>query len=205
MRILGRISSINVQKVVWCAEDLGLAYERVDVGGKFGGNDTAEYLAKNPNGRVPVLEDGDLVLWESNAIVRYLAAKHGAGTLWPTDPAARALVDRWMDWGSMTLTAAMHGAFWQLIRTAPEKQDKALITKSIAEAEAAIAILDTALAGKSFIGGPAFTMGDIPIGCAVHRWLNLPITRQPASHVAAWYARIMERPGARAVLTVPIV
>ena len=115
LRILGRISSVNVQKVVWCADELGLAYERVDVGGTFGGNDTPDYLAKNPNGLVPVIEDDGFVLYESNAIVRYLAAKHAEGTLWPRDPRQRADVDRWMEWQSTGYTPAMLVAFWQLV------------------------------------------------------------------------------------------
>lgn len=204
MRILGRISSINVQKVVWCAEELGLAYEQVNVGGKFGGNDTPEYLAKNPNGRIPVLEDGDVVLWESNAIVRYLAAKYGSGSLWPTDVAVRADADRWMDWGSMTLTMAMHGAFWQTIRTPPDQQDKALIAKSTAEGQVAADILDRALVGRTFIAGDVFTMGDIPIGCAAHRWLNLPVGRKPSPNLQRWYEQLMRRPGAQKVLTTPL-
>jgi len=204
MRILGRISSINVQKVVWCAQELGLAYERVDVGGKFGGNTTPDYLAKNPNGRIPVVEDGDVVLWESNAIVRYLAAKHGSGSLWPTDLVVRADADRWMDWASMTLTMAMHGAFWQTVRTPPEQQDKALIAKSTAEGQAAIDILDKALAGRTYITGDTFTMGDIPLGCAAHRWLNLSVPKKSAPNVERWYGRIMERPAVRTVLTTPI-
>jgi glutathione S-transferase len=204
MRILGRLSSINVQKVVWCAEDLGLAYERVDVGGPFGGNSSPEFLAKNPNGRIPVVEDGDTILWESNAIVRYLAAKYGAGTMWPEDPAKRAVADRWMDWASLTLTTAMHAAFWQLIRTPEDKRDAAAIAKSVEESRAAMVVLEGGLAGKSFILGHEFSMGDIPVGCAVHRWLNLPIERPRLIHVEAWYGRLLERPGARKVLVSPI-
>jgi glutathione S-transferase len=204
MRILGRLSSINVQKVVWCAEDLGLAYERVDVGGPFGGNSSPEFLPKNHNGRIPVVDDGDTILWESNAIVRYLAAKYGAGTMWPEDPAKRAVADRWMDWASLTLTTAMHAAFWQLIRTPEDKRDAAAIAKSVEESRAAMVVLDGALSGKSFILGDQFSMGDIPVGCAVHRWLNLPIERPRLVHVEAWYGRLLERPGARKVLVSPI-
>jgi len=204
MRILGRLNSVNVQKVVWCAQELGLGYERLDVGGKFGGNTTPEYLAKNPNGRVPVLEDGDLVLWESNAIARYLAAKHGAGTLWPIDPAVRALSDRWMDWGTMTLNAAIHTAFWQTIRTPEEQRDAAAIAKSAAESQAAMDILDGALAGKAFVLGEQFSMGDIVVGCSTHRWINLPIGPKPGRHVQAWYERILQRPAVKSVLITPI-
>lgn len=204
MRILGRLNSVNVQKVVFCAEELGLAYERIDVGGKHGGNTTPEYLAKNPNGRIPVLEDENVILWESNAIVRYLAAKHGAGKLWPTDLVHRADADRWMDWSSVTLVPAMTAVFWQTIRTPTDKQDKDLIERSTVETQKAIDILDRALAGKRYITGDTFTMGDIPIACATHRWLHLPVPRKPSPNLQVWYERVMERPAAGKTLEVPI-
>ena len=130
LRIWGRISSINVQKVVWCADELGLAYERVDAGGTFGVTNTPEYLAMNPNGLVPIIEDDGFVLYESNAIVRYLAAKHARAGLWPDDLRARADVDRWMEWQSTAFTPAMRDAFWQLIRIAADKRDNAAVEKS---------------------------------------------------------------------------
>src|SRR5262249_32602906 len=113
LKILGRLSSVNVQKVVWCADELGLAYERTDVGGSFGGNKTPEYLAMNPNGLVPVIQDDGFVLYESNAIVRYLGAKDERATLWPREARKRADVDRWMEWQSTSYTPAMRDAFWQ--------------------------------------------------------------------------------------------
>ncbi len=132
LTIHGRINSINVQKVALACEELGLAYERHDAGGAFGVVGTPEYRAMNPNGLVPVLIDDGLVLWESNAIVRYLAAKHGAGSLWPTDPGVRALSDRWMDWGSFTLYPKYHQAFWHSVRMPAEKRDQAVIDASVA-------------------------------------------------------------------------
>src|SRR5687768_11490914 len=130
LRIWGRISSVNVQKVVWCADELGLDYERLDVGGKFGGNDTPEYLAMNPNGLVPVIEEDGFILYESNAIVRYLAARDPRGMLWPAEARSRADVDRWMEWQSTGYTPAMWAAFWQLVRTPAEKRDAAAVEAS---------------------------------------------------------------------------
>ena len=122
LRIWGRLSSVNVQKVVWCADELGLAYERIDAGGAFGLTRTPEYLAMNPNSLVPVLDDDGFVLYESNAIVRYLAARHSRGTLWPEDLAKRADADRWMDWQTNTYQPAMRDIFWQLVRTPADKR-----------------------------------------------------------------------------------
>ena len=195
LKVWGRLSSVNVQKVVWCADELGLAYERVDAGGKFGGNDTPRYLAMNPNGLVPVIEDGDFVLYESNAIVRYLAARAASESLWPSAARARADVDRWMEWQSTTFTPAMWAAFWMLIRTAPEKRDAAAVEASRAKGEKCAAILDAHLESRRFLAGEAFTLADIVNGCAAHRWLNLPLAREPRPHLERWYAELKSRPG----------
>ena len=200
LRILGRVSSVNVQKVVWCADEIGLAYERLDVGGRFGGNDTADYLAKNPNGLVPTLvEDDGFVLYESNAIVRYLAAKHSADALWPTDLRQRADVDRWMEWQSTNYTPAMWGAFWQLIRTPAEKRDAALVESSRAKSEKLSGILDAHLASREFVACDRFTAADVVVGCAAHRWLNLPLARERRPNLERWYAAMKARPGSRQV------
>ena len=199
LRIWGRVSSVNVQKVVWCADEIGLAYERIDVGGKFGGNDTPEYLAMNPNGLVPVIDDAGFVLYESNAIVRYLAAKHAAGTLWPDDPRQRADADRWMEWQSTAYTPAMWGAFWQLIRTPGDQRDAKMVEASCAKTDKLSAILDTHLASRRFLCGDAFTAADIVNGCAAHRWLNLPVERTPRPHLERWYADLWSRPRSRQV------
>jgi glutathione S-transferase len=199
LRILGRLTSVNVQKVVWCADEIGLPYERVDVGGKFGGNDTPEYLAKNPNGLVPTIEEDGFVLYESNAIVRYLAARHAAGSLWPEDLRRRADVDRWMEWQSTAYTPAMWGAFWQLIRTPAEKRDAALVEGSRAKTEKLSGILDAQLASRRFVAGDTFTAADIVVGCAAHRWLNLPLAREPRPNLERWYAQMKARPGSKQV------
>src|SRR5581483_3946043 len=178
----------------WCADELGLAYERVDVGGAFGGNDKPEYLAKNPNGLVPVLEEADgFVLWESNTIVRYLAARHGSGTLAPADLRARADVERWMDWQLSTIQRDMTTIFWGLVRTPAEKRDMAAIAAAAKSLCGLWARLDAHLKGRAFVGGSAFTMGDIPVGCMAYRWLNLPVERVPLPNLEAWYKRLGER------------
>jgi len=199
LRIWGRLSSVNVQKVVWCADELGVAYERIDAGGQFGVNDTPEYLAKNPNGLVPVIEDDGFVLYESNAIVRYLAARSGAGTLWPGGLRERADVDRWMEWQATSYTPAMWAAFWQLVRTPAEKRDPAAVESSRAKSEKLSGILDAHLASRRYLTGDGFTSADIVVGCAAHRWLNLPLARAPRAHLERWYAELKSRPGSRQV------
>ena len=204
LRILGRLSSVNVQKVVWCAEEIGVPYERTDVGGKFGGNDTPEYLAKNPNGLVPTIEEDGFVLYESNAIVRYLAARHAAGRLWPEDLRRRADIDRWMEWQSTAYTPAMWGAFWQLVRTPEEKRDAALVESSRQKSEKLSGILDAHLASRRFITGDEFTPADIVVGCAAHRWLNLPLGRESRPNLERWYAQMKARPASRQVTHQPL-
>ena len=204
LRIWGRLSSVNVQKVAWCADELGLDYERIDAGGKFGRNGTPEYLAMNPNGLVPVIEDDGFVLAESNAIVRYLAARHREAGLWPEDLRQRAEVDRWMEWQSTELTPATKDAFWQLIRTPQDKRDAAAIEASRAKTEHYAGILDGVLASRPYVAGRAFTAADIVCGCAVHRWLNLPIARTTRPVLERWYASLKSRPASRQVTSLAL-
>lgn len=204
LKIWGRITSINVQKVVWCADELGLDFERTDVGGSFGGNDTPAYLAMNPNGLVPVIDDDGFILYESNAIVRHLAASRGAGTLWPAEARARADTDRWMEWQSTGFTPAMWGAFWQLVRTPAEKRDAALVESSRAKTEKHAAILDAHLGGRRFLTGEAFTAADIVVGCAAHRWLHMPVQRVARPNLERWYAELRSRPASRQVTSLPV-
>jgi glutathione S-transferase len=204
MKIWGRVNSINVMKVLWCADECGLKYDRTDVGMAFGGNDQKWYLDMNPNGVVPTIEDGGRVIYESNTIVRYLAAKYGAGTLWPNDPGVRSEADRWMDWQNSTVNGPMRDAFWGLIRTAPEKRDMAAITKSAAAAGKVWARLDQKLEGKLYVAGQHFTMGDIPVGCFIHRWYALPIERPELKNVKAWYERLKTRPAYAKYVMAPL-
>ncbi|HRE12609.1 MAG TPA: glutathione S-transferase family protein [Usitatibacteraceae bacterium] len=199
LKIWGRLSSVNVQKVVWAVDELGLAYERVDAGGAFGLVKDAPYLAMNPNGLVPVIEDDGFVLWESNAIVRYLCGRHGAESLWPSDLRKRADIDRWMDWQATTFTPAMRDAFWQLVRVPAERRDCSAVAASLAEGEKGAAILDARLADRAYLTGDAFTAADIVNGCAAHRWLNLPCPRTPRPNLERWYATLKARPASRQV------
>ena len=200
LKIWGRLTSVNVQKVVWCADELGLEYERVEAGGKYGIVNTPEYLAMNPNGLVPLIEHDGYVLWESNAITRYLAARYGEGSLWPTDIQMRADADRWMDWQAVSFNPAIGPGFWQLIRTAPEKRDAAVIEAARDSGEKKLALFDRHLATRDFVAGASFTMGDIPLGCSVDRWYKLPLPRESHPHVERWYQRLCERKGARQVV-----
>ncbi|MBL8525039.1 MAG: glutathione S-transferase N-terminal domain-containing protein [Betaproteobacteria bacterium] len=201
LKIWGRLTSVNVQKVVWCVDELGIAYERVDAGRDFGIVGTPEYLAKNPNGLIPVIEDDGFVLWESNAIVRYLAAKYGMGTLCPTDARARADADRWMDWQTTTFNPAIAPAFWHLIRFAPDKRDDTVIENARVTAEKHLALLDAHLAAHQFVIGDTFTMGDIPLACSVNRWYKLPLAHAPHANVERWYYALCERKSSQQVVT----
>ena len=204
LRILGRDTSSNVQKVLWAAGELGLDFEREDIGGAFGGNDTPEYLALNPNGYVPTLIDGDYTLWESNSIVRYLAATHGAGTLWPTDPRVRGSAERWMDWQIATLSPTMVTVFRGLVRTPPEERDMAAIAAARDRTARLFAMLDAALGGSEYVAGDSFTVGDIPVGIAAYRWYHLDIEREDYANLERWYGRLTERPAYREHIMKPL-
>ena len=204
LKIWGRLSSINVQKVVVCANALGLDYERVEAGGKFGVVETPAYQRMNPNALVPTIEDGDFVLWESNAIVRYLSRTYGHGSLWPDDSRQAADADRWMDWRATTLTPAMGDAFLQLVRTPSDQRDLRLVDAAISKTEPRIAILEAQLADRAFVAGPALTMGDIPVVCAAHRWFGLPCRKTPRPNLERWLAGIRARPAFADVLTLPL-
>ena len=204
LKVWGRTNSINVQKVMWTIAELGLNHEHTVVGGAFGGNDTAEYLAMNPNGRVPVIDDDGLIVWESNAIVRYLCAKHSDGALWPSDPAARSHADRWMDWQAASLIADMTTVFFGLIRTPEPERDWIAIGDAATRLSGQMEILDRHLAGQAWVGGDAMTMGDIAIGALVYRWLNLPMDRPDHAHIAAYYDRLKDRPAYAEHVMIPL-
>ena len=204
LKIWGRLSSINVQKVVWCANELGLAHDRVDAGRSFGVVDTPAYLRLNPNGMVPVIEDDGFVLWESNAIVRYLVARHSGGAMYPSSLTARADADRWMDWQCTELSPAMRDAFFQWVRIPAPERDIAVAERSARATRPLMLILDAQLADREHVCGAAFTMADIPLGCAAHRWFGLPLQHEGLAHVRAWYRRLMDRPAVRSVLTLPL-
>ncbi|TMQ02552.1 MAG: glutathione S-transferase [Deltaproteobacteria bacterium] len=204
LKIWGRLSSINVRKVVFAAQELGLPFERIDAGAAFGIVQTPEYLARNPNGLVPVLEDDQVQLWESNVIVRYLCARHAPDTLYPLALPARFDAERWMDWQQTTLNPAGRVAFMQWIRTPADRRDPDAIARSVAATEALFAVLDHHLSRRPFMAGDRLTMADLPIACEVHRWINLPQPRTPRPHLDRWYAGMQARPASRGVLDVAL-
>ena len=195
LKIWGRTNSINVQKVLWCCAELNLEYDRIDAGGKFGVNNTPEYLAMNPNGRVPTIDDDGFILWESHAIVRYFSRKHGKGTLWPTEDKACADADRWMEWYSTTLWPNLQPLFWNLVRVEPEKRDTKVVEDSRKKLADNLKMVEAAVTKRPYMAGAAFTMGDIPTGVALHRWFLLPIERPNYPNLAAYYGRLKQRPG----------
>lgn len=193
-KLLGRANSSNVMKAVWLLEELGLPYERTDVGGPFSGTDTPEYRAMNPNGVVPTLVEDDFVLWESNAVIRYLCAANAPGhAMWPDDLRARASIDRWMDWQQTTLNRPQSTVFQGLVRTAPERRDGAAIAAAVAEAARCWTLLDGILSKVPYVAGPVFTLADIALGVHVHRWFSFDLARPPQPHLREWYERLLTR------------
>ncbi|RON63590.1 glutathione S-transferase family protein [Pseudomonas fluorescens] len=203
LKIWGRKNSSNVRKPLWAAEELGLAYEAIDAGGAFGVVDTPEYRAMNPNGRVPVIEDDGFVLWESNAIVRYLLAKHAPSSTWySADPQARAIADKWMDWTTSSFAGPFRTVFWGVLRTPVDKQDWSAINAAIKECTELLNMADQALASQPYLSGSEIGMGDIPLGSFIYAWFEMPIERAPQAHLQAWYERLKQRPAyQKAVMT----
>ena len=195
LQILGRSNSINVRKVLWLCTELGLPYEQELWGSGFKATQAPEFLALNPNALVPVIRDGDVVLWESNTICRYLAGKHGRTDLLPTEPAARARVEQWMDWMATELNTSWRYAFLALVRKTPEYTDSSAIEASIAGWNRHMAVLDAQLqrTGAHAVG-ESFTLADIVLGLATHRWLSTPMPRTELPAVMAYYERLSERP-----------
>ena len=200
-KLWGRLTSVNVQKAVWGLDEAGLAYERVEAGGAHGVVDDPAYRALNPNGLVPTLEEDGFVVWESNAILRYLAATAPSLAL-PDDPHLRAHAEQWIDWQATSFTPAMRDAFWQLFRSA--EPDRALIAGSLKKTEAMAAILDRHLADRAYVVGDRFGIADIALGCAAHRWLNLPAERVERPALRRWYDSVAARPAATRALGEPI-
>jgi glutathione S-transferase len=200
LKIWGRTNSINVQKVMWAVAELRIPHQRIDAGMQFGVVNTPEYRAMNPNGRVPTIDYDGFVLWESNVIVRYLYAKHGP---------ARTLEEgygseKWMDWCTSTAAAPLTTLFWGWIRTPPEKRDHAALEAALKQTADVFAIADAALAKSPYIAGAGLTMGDIPLGCFVHRWMNLPVERPAQPHLAKYYQRLLARAAYQQHVALPL-
>ncbi|HEX2729837.1 MAG TPA: glutathione S-transferase [Rubrobacteraceae bacterium] len=194
IEVWGRANSVNVQKVLWCLDELAVPFERYDAGGLYGGTREPEFLARNPTGLVPLISDDGFDLWESNTIVRYLCAKYGEDSLWPQDPAQRALADKWMDYQLGTIFPAFREALLGLVRTPPEDRDPAAIEASARATAGTLAVLDAHLESRDYVAGDALSAGDIALGPTVYRWLNLEIERPPLPSLEAWHDRLGDRP-----------
>jgi glutathione S-transferase len=206
LKIWGRGSSSNVMKVLWLAEELGLAFERLDAGGSFGRTDEPAYRAMNPMGRVPTIEEADgHSLWESNTILRYLVARHApGGPLHPQDPRARARVERWMDWQLGHLNGPMTTILFTLFRTPEPQRDMAKLAAAVTEAQGYWDIVAAELGDGPWLVGQSLTLADIALAPYLHRWLSFPIERRESTGLRAWHARMMERPGFARHIAVPI-
>ena len=211
LTIWGRITSINVRKVVWCAQELGLPFKRIDAGGVFGGTKTPEYLAMNPNGNIPTMVEGEgadkVTLFESNVIVRYLCARHAPDALYPVALPKRFDAERWMDWQQTAISPAGRDAFLQLVRTPAAQRDAAKIEASIRAMEPLLQLLNQHLATRTHMQGDDFSMADMPLGCEVHRWWGLPTAdyqRPEFPHIERWFAALKARPAAQGVLDLAV-
>ncbi|HEY6433001.1 MAG TPA: glutathione S-transferase N-terminal domain-containing protein, partial [Acetobacteraceae bacterium] len=181
LTVWGRKTSSNLQALMWCIGELGLPFQRHDVGHRYGGNDTPAFLAMNPNGTVPVLRDGDgEPLWETGAILRYLAARYGTGPFWPADATARALIDKWAEWAKINVARGFTAPiFWRVARTAPSRRDPAAIAQAIADLDKYLDIAEAQLSRATFLAGNDFTLADIQFGHVLYRYFDIPITRRP--------------------------
>lgn len=204
LKLWGRENSTNVKKVRWCLEELKVPYTRIDAGGVFGVVAEPDYNAKNPNQLVPCLEDGELVLWESNAIVRYLAARYGDAVLWCSDPGQRAQADKWMDWTTSSLAAPFRTVFWNMVRTAPAQRNMPAVQLALDECSRLLAIADSTLEQQPYLSGASFGMGDIPLGCFAYAWFVMPIDRPDLPHLLDCYERLQQRPAYQASVMTPL-
>jgi glutathione S-transferase len=196
LQLLGRENSSNVQTVLIALHEMGLEYDRHDIGGPFGGNKTEQYLRRNPNGLVPILNDGDLDIWESNTILRYLAHRYGPTDMYPDDPAARSHVERWMDWRQTSIGPPLGQVFLGYVRTKPEDRDMAHIRAQEKKCIDYARMLDVQLAGKSYVTGESFTFADVTLAMFMHRYLVLPFEalRPDLPNLKAWVETMRARP-----------
>lgn len=204
IKIWGRADSSNVQKVLWCLGELGLEFERLDWGGKFGGNDDKSYREMNPNGLVPTIKDGDFILWESNSIMRYLNAKYGQGRLLPATPEGMANANRWMDWQLSVFNPTIVPLFFATIRTPPDKRDPKAIQTALEKTVKAWQLVEDQLAKSRYLGGEEFSMGDIPLGVWAYRWFNLPIERPKMARIENWYENLKQRKPYQTHIMIPV-
>ncbi|PTX54084.1 glutathione S-transferase [Litoreibacter ponti] len=196
--LYGRATSSNVQAVLWALEEMGLDYTRLDYGEGFAPLDTPDYLALNPHGLIPVLREGDVAIWESCAILRYLAARHGGDAFWPADPLARAQVDMWAEWAKRDVAEGFTGpVFWQVVRTPKARWDHAAIAQAVATLEMHLAKAEARLAHQDYLCGDSLTLADIVFGHVLYRYFDIEIDRAPLPHLRRYADRLAERPAYR--------
>ena len=193
LTLYGRGTSDSVQKALWALGETGRPFEPVPLGGAYGGLDDSHHVALNPHRRVPTLRDGEVVVWESDAIIRYVAARYSSGTLWPVDSVERSRADQWMAWSLAHLYGDSNLLFWLTVRTPAEAQDAGRIARVRERVTARYRVLDQHLSKNEYIAGEHFTMGDIPAGATLYRYFNLPIERETFSNLARWYGRLPAR------------
>lgn len=204
LTVYGRKSSFNLQKVMWLVAELGLPHEHIELGGRFGGLDSAAFRAMNPHGKVPVIDDDGIVVWESQAILRYLAATYGGPDWWATDAAERSVVDRWMDWSQTTLQPDfLNGVFWRYYRTPEPQRDMAAVSASLSRTAAHLGRVDELIGDKPYLLGEALSLADIVIGTHLYRYYELDIDRPALPNVERWYAALIQRPAYREQVMVP--
>jgi glutathione S-transferase len=202
--VWGRRNSVNVQKVLWALEELDVPYTRENVGGQFGGNRDPDFLAMNPMGLVPVIRDGDVTMFESNAIVRYLAARFRSGALRPQEHRGLAMAEQWMDWQQQAVAPHVNALFLNTVRTLPENRNAQVIAAAEKQAAAALAIADSWLARHDWFAGSAFSFGEIVMGALVWRYMGLDCARPAMPHVMEWLDALTQRePFRNAVMAVP--
>ena len=202
----GRNNSTNVKKVLWTLEELELPYNQILAGGQHGINRDADYLAMNPNGLVPLLRDDetDVLLWESNTIVRYLAAQYGQKRLWIDAPAKRAEGEKWMDWANQTLSPAHRVILFGLVRTPAEQRDQAAIDAGAKVCDNLFAMLDNALADQPWFSGDEFGTGDIAIAPFIYNLFNVGLSWTERPHLERWYQQLTGRPAFQKAVMIPV-
>lgn len=206
LKIWGRANSVNVQKVLWCCDELSLSFERVDAGLQYGRVNDPDYRELNPNGQIPTIEDGTFALWESNSVLRYLAMQYGASSsLYPAEPKLRASIDRWLDWSLSTLAPAERPVFLALVRTPPDERDMEALAANVKTLISRWKIVDGHLQGRFHPEGDRFTIADIVLGVFAKRWFGLEgIDRPPMPSLERWYQRLTQRAAFRKYIDLPL-
>lgn len=197
LTIWGRATSMNVQAVMWTVAELDLPHRRIDWGGRYGGNDDVDYRRMNPNGLVPTLKDGDVVVWESPAIVRYLGARYGRGDFWPEEPAIRAPMDMWAEWARSTLYPQLSRIFIQLVRTREPQRDMREVGAAAEALINTLPMLEARIGDGPWLCGERLCFADVMLGHLLYRYMTLDFAKAPTPAIDAWYARLCERPAYR--------